>query len=215
GGTGLYIKSLLYGLFESRPSDPVVRQRLKSQLARQGAGAMHDLLRKRDVRAAERIHPNDSFRVLRALEVIETTGRPISEHHKAHGFQRPRYNALAIGLTRPREVLNDRINQRVDQMISQGLMDEVRCLLAQGLDPTLKSMQSLGYRHMVDFIQGRLAWQEALRTLKRDHRRYAKRQYTWFKAVPGIHWITPAQIEAAVHLVADFLGMNNGSKPTQ
>lgn len=206
GGTGLYIKALTHGLFEDRASDPEIRQSLKNQLVAQGAGAMHAMLAAQDPEAARRLHPNDTFRVLRALEVVAVTGRPLSDHHKSHGFQQPRYRTLTIGLTLPRERLYARIDQRVDAMIAAGLVEEVRQLLAHGYHPCLKSMQSLGYRHMVDYLQGRLSWEEALRTLKRDHRRYAKRQYTWFNKVADIHWLAPDQAGAAQPLIARWVG---------
>ncbi len=205
GGTGLYIKALVYGLFQGRAVDQEARHRLKAQLAREGPAGLHDRLTRLDPQAAGRIHPNDAYRILRALEVIESTGRSISEHHGTHGFAQARYQALTIGLTLPREQLYARIDQRVEAMLSAGLLEEVRGLLAIGFEEGLKSMQSLGYRHMVDFIRGRLAWEEALRTLKRDHRRYAKRQITWFNAVAGIRWLAPDQIADAAALIEAFL----------
>lgn len=205
GGTGLYIKALLYGLFEAFEGDADVRDRLKRQLTREGSAALHRQLALHDAQAAARLHPNDSYRVMRALEVVLTTGRSISDHQRRHGFENRRFTPLTIGLTMQRQTLYDRIDKRVDLMIGQGLLDEVRGLLAAGYDPALKSMQSLGYRHMVDFIQERLTWDEAVRTLKRDHRRYAKRQFTWFKAVPGVNWLTPDQLSDAASLVAGHL----------
>lgn len=205
GGTGLYIKALVFGMFASRAADRGIRQRLKRQLSREGAAAMHARLMACDAGAADRIHPNDGYRILRALEVIEGTGRPISDHHRGHGFRQARYQVLAIGLALPRELLYARIEQRVDAMIAGGLLDEVRGLLARGYDAQLKAMQSLGYRHMVDYLQGRSDWDETLRTLKRDHRRYAKRQLTWFRADAGVNWLAPDQAQAAADLVSGFL----------
>lgn len=202
GGTGLYIRALVYGMFASPAVQSELRERLRQQLACEGAAAMHARLAACDATAAARIHPNDAYRIVRALEVATGTGRPISDHHRAHGFRRARYRVLTIGLDLPREQLYARIDQRVDAMLAEGLLDEVRGLLKRGLDPGLKAMQSLGYRHMVDFIQGRLDWEEAVRTLKRDHRRYAKRQLTWFRADPDIHWLAPDQADAAAALVA-------------
>jgi tRNA dimethylallyltransferase len=211
GGTGLYIKALIYGLFENRAvmerraPDTPARQRLKQELADQGAVAMHARLARQDPHAAARIHPNDTFRIVRALEVIELTGQPISDHHRTHGFAQARYQVLTIGVALPRPQLYQRIDQRVEAMLAAGLLEEVRGLLDRGYDPGLKSMQSLGYRHMADFIQGRLSWDEAVRTLKRDHRHYAKRQFTWFKAVPDIHWLSPDQESVAAEKIQDFL----------
>ncbi len=205
GGTGLYVKSLVYGLAEAAPSDERVRARLKTELARTSARAMHERLSQIDSQSAQRIHPNDAFRILRALEVFQITGRPLSAHHDGHGFAQARLDALQIGLTLPRPRLYARIDQRVDAMLAQGLADEVRGLLDKGFHPGLKSMQSLGYRHMADYLQGRLEWNETVRTLKRDHRRYAKRQMTWFGADENVRWLQPDQLTQAVELIETFM----------
>jgi len=205
GGTGLYIKALQYGLFESRTSDMKVRTLLKAQLAEQGTAAMHARLTIQDPQSAARIHVNDVYRILRALEVIALTGQPISAHQQAHGFRQARYSALCIGLDMPRPQLYARIELRVDAMIAEGLLKEVRGLLARGYDPGLKSMQSLGYRHMIDFIQGRTDWEQTIAALKRDHRRYAKRQLTWFRADPTIQWLAPDQVADAKDMVKAFI----------
>ncbi|RJQ74950.1 MAG: tRNA (adenosine(37)-N6)-dimethylallyltransferase MiaA [Desulfobacteraceae bacterium] len=204
GGTGLYIRALLYGLFQSRPSDGGVRRRLKAQLTRQGAAAMHARLAGKDPQGAGRIHPNDAYRILRALEVIETTGSSISVHHAAHAFRQPRCRALSIGLALPRQQLYARIDRRVDGMVAAGLLEETRRLLDRGYDPALKSMQALGYRHMVAFIRGQVSWDAAIETLKRDHRRYAKRQLTWFRADPSLHWLGPDEMHRAVEMIDAF-----------
>lgn len=205
GGTGLYIKALIHGLTAAAPSDPQLRRKLQLELGALGAPALHQRLLDLDGAAAKRIHPNDGYRILRALEVFAMTGRSITSHYRDHGFSTLRYDTLYIGLTMPRELLYNRINQRVEMMIDQGIVDEVRALLCQGYGPELKSMKSLGYRHMVDFIQGRLTWDEAVRTLKRDHRRYAKRQITWFGANPDINWLTPDRHHVAAALISKFL----------
>jgi tRNA dimethylallyltransferase len=204
GGTGLYIKALIYGLAQAVPSDDKIRSQLKAELSQSSALAMHNRLAQVDPQSARRIHPNDTFRILRALEVFQITGRPISAFHDSHGFAQTRFDALRIGLTLPRPQLYARIDQRVDAMLVQGLVDEVRVLLDKGLDCRLKSMQSLGYRHMADFLQGRLEWDEAVRTLKRDHRRYAKRQMTWFGADDNVRWLQPDQLPQAVDLIETF-----------
>ncbi len=144
GGTGLYIKALVYGLFESSALDRAVRERLKAELKNAGAAAMHARLADLDPPAADRIHPNDAYRIVRALEVIELTGRPISDQHEAHGFQQPRYRRLSLGLTLPREELYARIDQRVDRMIAAGLEQEVRTLLDRGYAPRVKSDAGAG-----------------------------------------------------------------------
>jgi tRNA dimethylallyltransferase len=205
GGTGLYLKALIYGLAEAAASDSQVHDRLAAELARSGPRFMHQRLAQVDPPSARRIHPNDTFRILRALEVYHLTGRPLTAHQTDHGFARARFDALRIGLTLPRPELYTRIDRRVDAMIEEGLEAEVRALLAKGIDPRKKSMQSLGYRHMTDYLQGRLEWDDAVRTLKRDHRRYAKRQMTWFGADSLVRWLRPDQFPEALALVESFL----------
>jgi len=206
GGTGLYIKALLHGLFNADVFDEDVRRRLKQEAAARGIEYLHQRLRRLDPASAERLHPNDSYRIIRALEVVETTGKPISGYHRQHGFSEQPFEALKIALNMERSLLYSRINQRVDAMIAAGFLGEVRSLLAGGYTADLKSMQSIGYRHMVDYINGRLSWEECLRTMKRDHRRYAKRQLTWFGADPQIIWKAPGQVEEIKILVEKFMG---------
>jgi tRNA dimethylallyltransferase len=205
GGTGLYIKALVHGLSHAGPADTDVRKRLKEAELLHGSGFLYDRLITCDREAAKRIHPNDTFRIIRALEVYEATGMPISQYSKDHGFEKKRFHVLKIGLHMEREALYDRINQRVDAMIEAGLLDEVKKLLAMGYSEDLKSMQSIGYRHMVDFMQGRMAWEETVRSMKRDTRRYAKRQMTWFKADTEIVWAEPEQSGYIKEIIINFL----------
>ncbi|WP_319521360.1 tRNA (adenosine(37)-N6)-dimethylallyltransferase MiaA [uncultured Desulfosarcina sp.] len=207
GGTGFYIKALVYGLFEEGPSDPEIRSRLKEAAQSEGSAALHRRLAGLDSRAAAKIHPNDAYRIVRALEVFEITGRPLSDFQQRHRFQDRRFDALFLGVTWPRPILYDRIDRRVDRMMGQGLEAEVRGLLARGYGPRLKSMQSLGYRHLAAFINGETRLDETVRTLKRDHRRYAKRQLTWFRADPAVHWMTPDAPQAAVDRIGKFLAV--------
>ncbi len=205
GGTGLYIKALLQGLFQSNPVDPEIRERLKKEAAEFGSSALYERLKQVDPDTADRLHPNDSYRITRALETIESTGRSISEHQQDHGFSDQPFNALKICLQIDRQKLYDRIDQRVDLMIEAGFVDEVKKLLGMGYSADLKSMQSIGYRQMVEFIGGRLSWDECVRTLKRDTRRFAKRQFTWFGADQQIQWYEPDQLNEIVRLVEGFL----------
>ncbi len=206
GGTGLYIKALLHGLAPMLPSDPSIREQLQAAMAADGPAAMHARLAAVDPQAARRLHPNDRYRILRALEVQAVTGESIFTHHDAHGFGQSRYDTLKIGLTLPREELYNRIDGRVDLMLNQGLEEEVRGLLAQGYDPGLKSMQSLGYRHLSAVIREKLPLEEAVGILKRDHRRYAKRQMTWFRRDPQVQWLTPGQLDEADVMVEKHFG---------
>ncbi len=205
GGTGFYIKALIHGLFKKGPSDSAVRRRLKAQAQLEGLSALASRLKKIDSAAAEKIHPNDAYRIIRALEVHEVTGEPLTVFHQRHGFREQRFNTLELGLSWPRPVLYDRINRRVDRMMAQGFAEEVRQLLASGYGRDLKSMQSLGYRHLVGVISGDVSLAEAVTTLQRDHRRYAKRQLTWFGARKSVCWLTPDQTAPAVDRISAFL----------
>jgi len=205
GGTGLYIKALLQGLFPSHPVDPQIRERLTREAAENGSGSLYDRLKQVDPDTAERLHPNDSYRIIRALETIESTGRSISEHQQGHGFADEPFDALKIGLQMERQKLYDRIDRRVDLMLGAGFVDEVQKLLDMGYSADLKSMQSIGYRHIAAFIEGSLSRDECVRTLKRDTRRFAKRQFTWFGADQQIQRYEPDQVNEVVGLVKKFL----------
>ncbi|MBU0986390.1 MAG: tRNA (adenosine(37)-N6)-dimethylallyltransferase MiaA [Proteobacteria bacterium] len=209
GGTGFYIKALVHGLFAARPSDPDLRERLHREADSLGTDFLHQRLSRVDPKTAQRIHPNDTYRIIRALETYELTGKRLSEHHHAHGFMDNRFKVLKLGLLMDREQLYDRINRRVDDMITAGFVTEVQKLLNQGYAPDLKSMQSIGYRHLVDFIQGRHSWDETRHTLKRDTRRYAKRQLTWFKADPEINWYHPEHLGDMHRVIKHFLLENS------
>jgi tRNA dimethylallyltransferase len=205
GGTGLYIRALLYGLFRSRPACQNTLARLTQTLEEKGSPYLHQQLNACDPAAARRIHPHDGFRIIRALEVFQTTGIPISQRQTQHSFAPPCYRSLTLGLYIDRHDLYERINQRVDMMMAHGLLSEVRGLVEKGYDLSLKSMQSIGYRHMGKVINHEMDIETAVSLLKRDTRRYAKRQFTWFKKEPGIVWIEPSQKDRAVALVKDFL----------
>ena len=206
GGTGLYLRGLEEGLFTmAEGGDPVVRERLQARLAEEGADGLHRELAGRDPESAARIHPNDRYRLLRALEILAVTGRPWSEHLARSRQRAVLQNVLKLGLTRTREELYQRINRRVGQMVEQGLLDEVRDLLARGYGAELKAMQAIGYRHMVEFLAGEHDWQESLDLLARDTRRYAKRQYTWFRRDPEICWQEPEQHRAVFDLIHRYL----------
>jgi len=188
GGTGLYIKTLTQGLFNSPKIDPQVRENLRQEAREKGAGALYERLKKVDIQTASHLHPNDLFRIIRALEVFDSTGVPISFFRGRHGFSDRPYLTLKIGLEMNRDRLFHRIDERVDQMVEKGFLHEVERLMEMGYGPELKPMQSLGYKEMVQFLLKEIGWDEAVRRMKRDTRRYAKRQWTWFKADPEVHW---------------------------
>ncbi|MBP8829895.1 MAG: tRNA (adenosine(37)-N6)-dimethylallyltransferase MiaA [Desulfobacter sp.] len=205
GGTGLYIRALLHGLFRGKPACPATLEKLNQALEEKGAPALHEQLTKCDPKVAEKIHPNDGFRIVRALEVFLTTGVPISQCRQTHDFKSDRYQSLTFGLHMDRKLLYDRINQRVDMMMAQGLLDEVKNLVNQGYSLELKSMQSIGYRHMGMYIKGDISLEEAVRLLKRDTRRYAKRQFTWFNKEKNLIWINAEDTQNAIQTAKDFL----------
>lgn len=209
GGAGLYIKALLYGLFDADSSNAAIRNQLKQIAREKGIDALYKRLVKYDPGSATRIHPNDSIRIIRALEIFEHTGKTISQYHEEHRFSGRPYDAFKIGVFMPRDILYKKIDARVDAMIAAGLLDEVKQLLEKGYTDELPSMQSIGYRHMTDFIKGRLSLEETVNTMKRDTRRYAKRQMTWFRADSEIQWVEPGREIEVKQMIAKFLMSGN------
>lgn len=205
GGTGLYIKALLHGLFQADARDPDVRARLRAEAEALGTAALHARLAQHDPPTAARLHPNDALRILRALEVLTVTGRPISELQREHRFGDAPFQALKVGLALDREALYRRIDRRVEAMLAAGLEDEVRTLLSRGYGPQLKPMQSIGYSHLTAYIAGRVSLAECLRTLQRDTRRFAKRQLTWFRADPEVVWMAPDRPADLIRKAEAFL----------
>jgi tRNA dimethylallyltransferase len=188
GGTGLYIKALTQGLFPSPKIDPVVRERLRQEAKEKGEAFLYQRLTRVDPETASHLHPHDLFRMIRALEVFDSTGVPISFFRDQHRFGERPYRTLKIGLEMDRKALYRRIEERVDRMIERGFLQEVKGLMEMGYGSELKPMQSLGYKQMVQFLSKKMGWDEAVRQMKRDTRHYAKRQWTWFKADPEICW---------------------------
>ncbi len=191
GGTGLYIKALTQGLFVGPGRDPQIREALESEIDEHGIGALYQRLEQVDPTSALRIHPHDRQRITRALEVYQTTGRRISEWQNQHGFNDLAFDVLKLGFNRQRSQLYERIERRCDSMIQAGLIDEVTGLVEMGYGLDLKSMQSVGYRHAGLVLQGRMSLANAVSLMKRDTRRLAKRQLTWFGADHEISWFDP------------------------
>lgn len=190
GGTGFYIKAVLdrYALTGAK-ANTQLRQKLQDEAKARGRETLHQRLAEIDPATADKVHPNDLKRMIRALEYYYLTGRPISEQQKMTAGKTSReYDLHMVGLHMRRDWLYQRINQRVDEMLKSGLLEEVKQLLQMGYGSELKSMQSLGYRHMIQYIQGEWTWEEAVKLFKRDTRRYAKRQLTWFRADGRISW---------------------------
>lgn len=205
GGTGLYVKTLLGGIFKSPPSRQELRQSLWEECEKKGPAFLYERLSRLDREAADKIHPMDKVRVIRALEVIDLTGCPVSELTRKHGFSDRRFLALNLCLDVGRQVLYSRINRRTLSMIDSGLITEVEGLLKMGYSPGLKPMQSIGYRHIVGYLQGRWDLDEAARLIQRDTRRYAKRQLTWFRADPDIIWVDPDRRQGIIDKVMTFV----------
>jgi tRNA dimethylallyltransferase len=203
GGTGLYIKGLLGGLFRQETAVHEVRLRLAREFAAQGLPPLYARLAALDPATARRLAPADTYRILRALEVVEATGRSLSDLHAAHNFQDRPYLTLKLGLDLPREELYRRIEDRVDAMVERGWLEEVQHLLKR-YPPGIKPLQALGYRHLAAFLENRLNLAEALDLIKKDTRRYAKRQLTWFRADPEIRWFHPGQGPEMLALLSDF-----------
>ncbi|MBI3994345.1 MAG: tRNA (adenosine(37)-N6)-dimethylallyltransferase MiaA [Nitrospirae bacterium] len=189
GGTGLYVKLLLRGLWEGPEADWLFRDELYAAERREGAGTLHRRLEGIDPDSARAIKPQDRSKLVRAIEVYEKTGRPLSDHHREHRFSEKPYEAVQIGLRRSRPDLYRRIEARVDQMMADGLIEEVRGLIEKGYSAELPSMKGLGYRQIVGYLNGEYDQSEAVHRLKRDTKRYAKRQFTWFNRDPSIRWI--------------------------
>jgi len=205
GGTGLYIKALTRGIFNGPEADPALRARLEEEAEKHGSARLHERLREVDPAGAAAIHPNNRTRVIRALEVYELSKKPISEFQREHAFSDEPLQTLKIGLMLEREELYERINARVDAMMANGLLEEARGLLEAGCSPSLKPMGGLGYKEMVDHIEGRCALDEAVEKIKMNTRRYAKRQMTWFGRDPGIRWFNPGQKKDIIEAVKEFL----------
>ncbi len=197
GGTGFYIQALLNDIsFTETETDTVRRKQLESQAKEYGAEWLHDRLREVDPGAADEIHPNNVKRVIRALEFYKETGNRISEHNEAERQKQSPYNFAYFVLNMDRQKLYDRIELRIDQMLEQGLLDEVKALQAEGCHAGMVSMQGLGYKEILAYLQGECTLEEAVYVLKRDTRHFAKRQLTWFRREREVCWIDK---EACAH----------------
>lgn len=204
GGTGLYIKALTEGIFRSRPADSEIIESLY-KTEESDKGFLHRKLIKADPESAAKIHENDKFRLARALEYFYSTGEKISEKQRNEKPAKKSFNVLKLGLFDNRQALYERIDKRVDIMIEKGLLEEVKNLRNMGYLPSLKSMGAIGYKHMNLYIDKEVTWDEAIRLMKRDSRRYAKRQLTWFRADSSIHWLSPDDIKKAESLITSFI----------
>jgi tRNA dimethylallyltransferase len=199
GGTGLYFKALTEGLVELPAAAPELRASLRARLAREGSQALHGELARVDDASAARISPNDAPRVLRALEVFETVGEPLSALHAATAPPLAREQWLGVALTPPREALYAAIDARFEAMLAAGALEEVSAFAARGLDPALPAHKAHGAPALMAHLRGELSLQEAAEIGKRDTRRYAKRQFTWIKGQMS-DWARIAEVDAGERL---------------
>lgn len=190
GGTGFYIQALLYQIdFTEEETDTAYRDKLWQLGEEKGNHYLHELLRKVDPKSAEEIHENNRKRVIRALEFYENCGKPISTHNKEQRQKTSAYNSCYFVLTDDRKKLYERIESRVDQMLSKGLVDEVRTLKERGCNASMVSMQGLGYKEILEYLDGRCSLLEAVEKIKKETRHFAKRQLTWFRREKDVIWI--------------------------
>lgn len=209
GGTGLYIDSLVSGRDFAPDTDPELRDALSAEYDRLGGRAMHSRLRELDPERADKLHPGDKRRIVRALEIYQITGLTISEHDRRSRSLPARFEAAAIHLNfKNRATLYGRIDRRVDIMAEQGLFREVESLLEAGLSPECTAMQAIGYKEAAQALRGEMSREEALELIKLRSRRYAKRQLTWFNRNPGalhIDWDQAPDFESARCFSTEFL----------
>ncbi len=211
GGTGLYLKVLTRGLFHGPASNAELRSTLRKRVEAGGSAELHQELQRVDPEASSRIHPRDTSRIIRAMEVFCQTNIPLSRYHREHAFRETPYDVLKVGLHCAREEMYGRIEARTDEMMAAGWVEEVRSLLNQGYSPQLRSLQSLGYKHLVSYLMEKISLSEAIYSVKRDTRRYAKRQLTWFKADPEVRWYPSRQenFSAIIRDVEEFFSRSS------
>ena len=205
GGTGFFLKNFIYGLPAAPAPSDQVRQKLQQRLATEGLEALREELKEKDAESWERIKPLDSYRILRALEVFYTSDSPLSDY-KLPASPRSGYRFLLIGLVRDRAELYERINQRVEAMFKAGLPEEYKKLRAMGYSSACPGLSAIGYREFSVMEElGSLTLNDVKELIKQNSRNYAKRQITFFKALPDVHWMHPDQWQDAVNMVADFI----------
>lgn len=206
GGTGFYIQGLLYDIqFEETNSDDGYRKELEQYAAIHGAKALHDRLCEVDPASAKAIHFNNQKRVIRALEFYHQTKTPISEHNEEERMRTSPYSFVYFVLNRPRHELYERINQRVDLMMEQGLLDEIISLKEQGYDRSLVSMQGLGYKELFAYLDGEVSLEGAVDTIKQETRHFAKRQLTWFRREKEVTWVNMDEFHYSKTDILDYM----------
>lgn len=196
GGTGLYVNSIIYNIsFSETVADKEYRQELENIALQKGNQFIYNMLNEVDPDWAKKLHPNDTKRIIRALEVYKCTGETMSYQNAQSRLNESKYNFVIMGLSMERELLYSRINARVDKMIEEGLIDEVENLVKMGYNKEMTSMQGIGYKEIIDYFDGKYSKSETIDIIKMESRRYAKRQFTWFKRVEEINWFDVTNIE--------------------
>jgi tRNA dimethylallyltransferase len=211
-GTGLYLRALLDGLADLPQRSEELRERLRASAADHSPGHLHRVLQRLDRAAARKIAANDEQKLIRAIEICILARKPLTEVHQTGRTPLHGWRALKLGLTPPREALYERIHARTEEMLSRGWMDEVRSLLATGLPENVKPFDFIGYRELRSVVRGEMTLETARTAIQQATRRYAKRQFTWFRKEAGVHWLSgfgddPAvQSAALLHLQSEGLG---------
>lgn len=206
GGTGFYIQALLYDIdFSEEDSDSSIRKEMETLVEIKGAAFLHEKLREVDPESAEQIHANNVKRVIRALEYYQLHGEKISTHNETERHKESPYDFLYFVLTHDRQVLYERIEKRIDQMIDHGLISEVDNLLKKGYDSSLVSMQGLGYKELIPYLQKKCTLDEAIYVLKRDTRHFAKRQLTWFRRERNVRWLDKSLVSSDEEILKEIL----------
>jgi len=212
GGTALYIKALLFGLFEGPGTDDKIREKLQQRAEAEGLKQLYRQLENVDSAAARRIHPNDARRIIRALEVYELTGKPISslqqqwENNKPAGW-------TVIGLRMGKADADRRINDRVKKMLAAGLVDEVKSLLAEDKPLSKQARSAIGYAEIIDYLNGKTSLEDAVELIKKNTRRLAKNQRTWFRTFPDVNWLDIEPDEALENILIRTKALLNNINP--
>jgi len=207
GGTGLYFQAVVDPyVFPPMPGDPQLRQHLEREAEEKGNRYLYDKLKEVDPVSAQKIHPQDRKRIIRALEVYYLTGQPISRALELRRLMVSPYRLVAVALTMPRNLLYRRIEERVDKMIEEGLVEEVKRLMER-YDPRLPAMQALGYKEIGAYLRGEMDLKAAIARLKRNTKRFAKRQFTWFRRDPRLRWweVDPERIDEISQEIAQYI----------
>ena len=207
GGSGLYLKALTKGFFQGPKGDEKLRERLREEEAKLGPYHLFEKLKEVDPKAAQRIHPNDSVRIIRALEVYELTGKSITLLQEKGDYEPFEMDFIKVGLTLDRKQLYERIDRRVEKMISEGFLDEVKGLKEKGYSSGLKAFKTVGYQELFSYLEGEIDFPSAVEKIKLNTRHYAKRQLTWFRKDKEIKWLD-AEKEDLVELILKYFSEN-------